>query len=161
MIYDFKEIIFIWLRSCMGVLLWEVDSRSFARLKEILLVSTIVRPLLYETNKIIETKHYSWLLPVAFIAKYQKWVGRISKRVFVISGRDTVMTRTHLRLLLYLNQPLSSHHTAKGLYNTLCKKANLSTTDFWHFHHSLDKRLPSPRLVFYDDNGTPLVTDQQ
>ena len=31
----------------------------------------------------------------------------------------------------------------------------------WHFHHSLGKRLPSPRLVLYDDNGTPLVTDQQ
>jgi len=43
----------------------------------------------------------------------------------------------------------------------LCEKANISTADFWHFHHSLDKRLPSPRLVLYDDNGTPLVTDQQ
>jgi len=79
-------------------------------------VSTIVLSLLYETNKIIETKYYLWLLPVAFIAKYQKWVGRISKRVFVISGRGTVMTRTNLRLLLYLNQPLSSQHRAKGLY---------------------------------------------
>jgi len=46
-------------------------------------------------------------------------------------------------------------------WDTLCEKANLSTADVWHFHHSLDKRLPSPRLVLYDDNGIPLVTDQQ
>ena len=46
-------------------------------------------------------------------------------------------------------------------WDTLCEKANLSTANFWHFHHSLDKRLPPPRLVLYDDNGTPLVTDQQ
>jgi len=46
-------------------------------------------------------------------------------------------------------------------WDTLCEKANLSTADYWHFHHSLDKRLPSQRLVLYDDNGIPLVTDQQ
>jgi len=94
---------------------------KFCKLKELLLVSTIVWSsihVIYETNKIIKMECNFWLLPVVFIAKYQKWVGRISKRVFVISGRDTVMKRTHLRLLLYLNQPLSSHHRAKGLYSS-------------------------------------------
>jgi len=43
--------------------------------------------VIYEANKIIKIKCNLWLLPVAFIAKCQKWVGRISKRVYVISGR--------------------------------------------------------------------------
>jgi len=91
-------------------------------------VSTIVWSLIYviyETNKIIKIRCNLWLLPVAFIAKHQKQVGRLSKRVFVITGRDTVMTWTHLRLLPYLNLPLSSHHRAKGMY--ICLKCKMQS----------------------------------
>ena len=45
--------------------------------------------------------------------------------------------------------------TYNDRWDTLCEKANLSTADFWHYHHSMDKRLPPLRLVLYEDSGTP------
>ena len=46
-------------------------------------------------------------------------------------------------------------------WDSLCQKANLTATDFWHFHRSLDKRMLAPRTPIYDDNGALLVTDEQ
>ena len=56
---------------------------------------------------------------------------------------------------------LEASRAVNQRWDGLCHKANLSATDFWHFHRSLDKHRSAQRSILYDDEGNILRSDQE
>ncbi len=43
-------------------------------------------------------------------------------------------------------------------WDRLCEQSNLTTTQFWNFHRSLDRRCANHNVIMYDDDDNILVT---